>query len=65
MAFSPSFTAQSVSGYPNKILFTDNSQNSDISITQRRVYAVTDIGTFLVEEGVTTEYSGWIMQTLL
>lgn len=59
MAFSPSFTAQSVSGYPNKIIFTDTSSGSDGTITQRRVYAVTDIGTFLVEEGVTTKYNKW------
>lgn len=59
MSLTASFTAQSVSGYPNKIIFTDTSSGSDGTITQRRVYAVTDIGTFLVEEGVTTEYSEW------
>lgn len=59
MAFDASFTAQSVSGSNSNILFTDTSVGSDVLITQRRIYAVTDINTFLVESGSSLEYSEW------
>lgn len=59
MSFSSSFTAQSVSGTPSNILFTDTSTGTDGAIVNRRLYVATDIGTFLVVSGTTTEYNLW------
>lgn len=59
MAFAASFTAQSVSGSNSDILFTDTSTGSDVLIVSRRLYVSTDVGTFLVEDGSSLEYSVW------
>ena len=59
MSFSPNFSAESVSGSPSDILFTDLSTGSDVLITSRRIYVSNDIGTFLVEDGTSTEYEVW------
>lgn len=59
MAIVANFTAESVSGEPSQILFTDNSTGSDAAITQRRIYIATETGSFLVPTGTTTEYSAW------
>ncbi|MES2287369.1 MAG: hypothetical protein V4547_16875 [Bacteroidota bacterium] len=61
MSFSASFTAQSVSGSNSDILFTDSSVGSDGAISSRRIYAITDVGTFLVEDGSSLEYSVWAL----
>jgi len=59
MAFVPNFTAVSVSGYPNKILFTDTSQGSDGAITSRRIYISDNAGNFIVVTGTATQYNLW------
>ena len=61
MSFSPNFSAESVSGSPSDILFTDLSTGSDVLITSRRIYVSNDIGTFLVEDGTSTEYEVWAL----
>lgn len=59
MALTVSATAQSVSGSNSEILFTDTSTGTDVLVTQRRIYAITDVGDFLVEDGSSLEYSEW------
>lgn len=59
MSFSPLISAESVSGSPSDILFTDLSTGSDVLIVSRRLYVSTDTNTFLVEEGSSLEYSVW------
>ena len=61
MAFSPSFTASSVSGAPSQIIFTDTSTGTDGAITSRQIYIATDSGTFLVPTGTTTDYIVWVI----
>jgi hypothetical protein len=59
MPLTVSFTAESVSGEPQNILFTDTSTGSDGTITSRRIYVSDKDGNFLVEEGTATEYELW------
>jgi hypothetical protein len=61
MSFSASATAQSVSGSNSNILFTDTSTGSDVLIVSRRIYAITDVDSFLVESGSSLEYSVWAL----
>jgi len=61
MSFVAAFSAVSVSGEPQNILFTDLSTGSDGNIVSRRIYVSNSIGTFLVEDGVSTEYSVWAL----
>jgi len=59
MALTPNFTAESVVGTPENILFTDTSGGSDGTITSRRIYVQMDNGDFVVEAGSDLEYSEW------
>lgn len=54
------FSASQTPGVPGTILLTDTSTGTDVAVTQRRVYIQTAAGDYLVEEGVTTEYSPWL-----
>jgi len=60
MAIVANFSASQTPGVPGTILLTDTSTGTDVAVTQRRVYIQTAAGDYLVEEGVTTEYSPWI-----
>lgn len=59
MALTVSFTAESVSGSPSDILFTDTSTGTDVAVTSRRIYVSDKDGDFLVEDGTSTEYEVW------
>lgn len=59
MALTVSFTAESVAGLPSDILFTDTSTGTDVLAVSRRIYVSNSNGDFLVEDGVSTEYSVW------
>lgn len=59
MALTVSITAESVSGSPSDIIFTDTSTGSDGTITNRRIYVQLSNGDYLVETGTTTEYEVW------
>ena len=59
MAFVPSATAQSISGTPSDVLFSDNSTGSDVLITSRRITITDADGNFIVELGTTTDYELW------
>lgn len=59
MALSVSFTALSVAGEPENILFTDTSTGTDAAVTQRRIYFRDYLGDFVVEDGNDEEYSEW------
>ena len=59
MALDVSFTAESVSGSPSDILFTDTSTGSDVLVTSRRIYISDTNGDFIVESGTSTEYEVW------
>jgi len=60
MPLVASFSAAQTPGVPGTILLTDTSTGTDVAVTQRRVYIQTAAGDYLVEEGVTTEYSPWL-----
>lgn len=59
MALTVSFTAESVAGSPESVLFTDTSGGSDGTITSRRIYLSDTNGDFIVESGSDLEYSEW------
>lgn len=59
MALSVNFTTAQTPGVPGNILFTDTSTGSDGDVTQRRIYIQPSNGTFLVEDGNSTDYSEW------
>lgn len=61
MAFVPLFSAASVSGEPENILFTDLSTGTDAAIVSRRLYVSNSVDTFLVETGTSTEYEVWAL----
>ncbi len=63
MAFTPSFAcAQSPTTF-NIVVVSDTSTGADAAITQRRVYVETSTGTFLVNSGVTTDYTPWALSS--
>lgn len=55
------FTATQSVGEPSEVMLTSVTAGTDGTITQRRVYFITDSGEFLVEEGVETEYNTWAL----
>lgn len=59
MPLVPNFSTSQTVGVPESINFTDTSTGSDVAITERRVYILTSSGSFLVQEGTTTEYEVW------
>ncbi len=59
MPLTVNFTATQVSGEPSEIVLTDTSTGTDVTVTQRRVYVQASDGTYLVEDGTTTEYEAW------
>lgn len=56
MPLSVNFSTAQIFGDPSEIVFTDASTGSDGTITKRRIYMQKSDGTFLVEDGTTTEY---------
>lgn len=59
MALTPNFTTSQTAGSPSEINLQDTSTGSDGSITARRVYFITSLGTYLVQIGTTTDYEVW------
>jgi hypothetical protein len=59
MPLTPNFTAVQLFGSPNNIILTDTSTGTDVAVTSRRVYIQMANGTYLVEEGTTTDYEVW------
>lgn len=59
MALTPNFSTSQTYGSPQNVTFTDTSTGSDGTITQRRIYVLTYNGTYLVEDGTTTDYEVW------
>jgi hypothetical protein len=60
MPLTPSFTISQNVLYPNLVIATDDSDGSDIAVTQRRIYVSNSVGTYLVPSGTSTDYSQWI-----
>ena len=59
MPILPSFSTSQTLGVPESINFTDTSTGSDVNIVTRHVYMQAYDGTFLVQEGTTTDYEIW------
>lgn len=59
MAISQNFTASQSSGAPNIITLTDTSTGVDTAVTSRRIYLLQSNGTYLVPDGITTNYIVW------
>jgi hypothetical protein len=59
MPLVPNFTVAQYVSNPSLIVFTDTSTGTDSSITVRYVYMQKSDGTYLVEEGTTTDYEIW------
>ena len=59
MPLVPNFSTSQTIGVPQSINFSDTSTGSDVAIVGKRVYMQTSSGSFLVEDGVTTEYQNW------
>ncbi len=58
-----SFVASQTAGEESSVTLTSVTAGTDVLVTGRRVYFIMDDGTFLVEEGVTTEYNVWALAT--
>lgn len=56
---TPNFSANQTIGLESIITLTDTSTGSDGAIASRRVYLRKYDGTFLVPQGVTTDYIEW------
>lgn len=59
MPLTPSFSATQSLAEPSQITLTDTSTGSDGTITTRRVYIQLANGTYLVEDGTTTDCEVW------
>ena len=59
MPITPNFSTSQTLGVPESINFTDTSTGSDVNIVTRHVYMQAYDGTFLVQEGTTTDYEIW------
>lgn len=59
MPLTVSFTATQSLANPDLITLEDTSTGSDGTITSRRVYIRLANGTYLVEDGTTTDYEVW------
>ncbi len=59
MPLTQNFSATQILGEPSEIVLTDTSTGSDVLVTSRRVYIQTADGSYLVEDGTTTDYEVW------
>lgn len=59
MPIVPAFTISQSSIAPSNVTATDTSTGSDVSITSRRIFFQTTLGTYLVETGTSTQYESW------
>lgn len=59
MPITPSFSISQSSLSPNIVTATDTSTGSDAAIASRRIFFQTAQGTYLVEDGVTTDWNSW------
>jgi len=58
-----SFSATQTAGEESSVTLTATVSGTDVLVTARRVYFVMDDGSFLVEEGTSTEYNLWPLAT--
>lgn len=58
-----SFVASQTAGEESSVNLLSVTSGTDVAVTGRRVYFIMDDGTFLVEDGVTTEYNTWALAT--
>jgi len=63
MPFTPSFTCSQILGLPSNIMFTDDSDGSDVAIVSRVIYLQTNLNAYLVPSGTTTDYIAWALAT--
>lgn len=59
MSFVPNFTASESLASPSQITLTDTSTGADAGITARLIYCRLADGTYLVQDGTTTDYEVW------
>lgn len=59
MPLTPAFSTTQPAGDASVITITDESTGTDVTITKRRVYLQKDDGTYLVPDGITTDYVEW------
>lgn len=64
MAFVASCVVSQTEGAPSLIDFSDTSTGTDANITQRRIYIKLSNGTYLVQQGTTTDYEVWALASL-
>lgn len=60
MPFIPSFTAEQLYSRPTILRITDTSTGSDPDINDRQIYLRKADGTYLVPQGITTDYISWL-----
>jgi hypothetical protein len=58
---TPNFSTSQTLGVPSSINIVDTSIDIDPAITSRRVYLQKADGTYLVQEGTTTDYEFWAL----
>ena len=61
MAFVPNFTIGNILGLPAVVLLTDTSTGSDVLITGRTVFLITNNQVYLVPAGTSTNYTAWVI----
>ena len=59
MALTPSFTALQQFGTPSNLTLTDTSTGTDLAVYSRRVFIELPNGTYIVQQGSTTDYETW------
>ena len=61
MALIPNFTVSQTAGLPSVININDNSTGSDVAVSSRQIFIQTNIGSYLVPTGTTTNYIVWAL----
>ncbi len=61
MAITPSFTISQSALTPGSVTANDTSAGTYDTITQRRIFFETAQGTYLVQDGITTDYEAWAL----
>lgn len=61
MALTPAFTIAQSATSPNLVVATDTSSGADAAVSQRRIFFQTASGTYLVTDGVLTDYIPWAL----
>jgi hypothetical protein len=61
MPLIPNFTAAQATGVKSVIILTDTSTGSDVAVVSRRIFLITDDGSYLVPTGTSTNYIDWAL----